>query len=163
VIKEILESRIAVFGCGNTLFGDDGFGPRAVEYLNENYTLPEGMYAEDMGTAVSDILFDLTLSETRPESIWILDAVDMEGRNPGEVFELRVEDIPGKKSGDFSLHQFPAVNLLQELRDGGGINIRILAIQVAHIPEQVQPGLSQEVQNTLPKACRFILDACIPG
>ncbi|MFW6414882.1 MAG: hydrogenase maturation protease [Thermodesulfobacteriota bacterium] len=160
MIKEILESKIAVFGCGNVLFGDDGFGPRAVEYLNENYTLPEGMYAEDMGTAISDILFDLTLSETRPESIWILDAVDMEGWDPGEVFELQVEDIPGEKSGDFSLHQFPAVNLLRELRDEAGINIRILAVQVSLIPEYVEPGLSKEVRDALPRASRFILDAC---
>jgi len=155
VIKEILQSKTVVFGCGNVLFGDDGFGPKAVEYLCANYKLPSGMYAEDMGTAVSDILFDLALSENSPETIWILDAVDMYERGPGEVFELEVEAIPGKKSGDFSLHQFPAVNLLQELRDK--IEVRILAVQVACIPQEVQPGLTPQVQDALPKACNYIL------
>ena len=30
-----------IFGCGNLIMGDDGFGPAVIEELKENYQLPE--------------------------------------------------------------------------------------------------------------------------
>jgi coenzyme F420 hydrogenase subunit delta len=125
MIEEIMTARTVVFGCGNTLFGDDGFGPAVARRLKEITALPQGVAVEDVGTSIGDLLFDLALSPNGPESIWIVDAVRISGRRAGEVFELDLEDIPREKRADFSMHQFPAINLLQELRDKGGVEIRI--------------------------------------
>ncbi|MFW6216636.1 MAG: hydrogenase maturation protease, partial [Desulfohalobiaceae bacterium] len=116
--------------------------------------------ALDVGTSLSDLLFDLALSPQKPELLLILDAVDLPGRSPGEVFELALEDIPDNKQSDFSMHQFPAINLLQELRSQGGVEVRILAVQVMRIPEEVRPGLSPEVQAALPQACKMLRAIC---
>jgi len=98
--------RTLVLGCGNWLFGDDGFGPAAIEYLIEHYEIPNDVYAMDVGTGVRKLLFTLSLSPDRPEQIIIVDAVD-KGRAPGEVFELQLEDLPLEKAEDFSLHLVP--------------------------------------------------------
>ena len=35
VIPDIPDKNVLVFGCGNILLGDDGFGPRVIEELLE--------------------------------------------------------------------------------------------------------------------------------
>ena len=78
-----------ILGCGNTLFGDDGFGCAAVEYLEAHYALPEDVCLLDVGTGVRKLLFTLCLSPARPRRLLILDALDV-GRAPGRSEERRV-------------------------------------------------------------------------
>ena len=59
----IFEKSILIFGCGNILWGDDGFGPAVIAHLKEHYLLPDDVLALDVGTSIRDILFDLILSE----------------------------------------------------------------------------------------------------
>ena len=156
MIEEIMNARTIIFGCGNTLFGDDGFGPAVIRRLKEGSSLPEGVAVEDVGTSIGDILFDLAIAPEKPASLWIVDAVRIRGRNPGEVFELEVEDIPREKTADFSMHQFPAINLLKELRSEGGVEVRILAVQSEELPEEVRPGLSQSAETAVDEAVQIL-------
>lgn len=149
--------RALVCGCGNILFGDDGFGPAVAKYLQENYTLPEDVLVLDVGTSIREILFDLALSDQKPQQIIIIDAVDHPDRKPGEVFEIPVEAIPPKKTADFSLHQFPTVNLLQELKERTLVEIHIIVAQVLELPEEVSPGLSPAVAAAVKDAAAQIL------
>ncbi|MFW2365123.1 MAG: hydrogenase maturation protease [Desulforhopalus sp.] len=143
-----------IFGCGNIIMGDDGFGPAVVDALNSSYTLPQTIEAVDVGTCVREYLFDYLLSEEgRPGTIIIVDAVDFPDRRPGEVFQIRPGQIPAKKIHDFSLHQFPTVNLLQELEQHTGIKVIILAGQVDFIPEEIGPGLSAAMSHAVADAC----------
>lgn len=146
-----------IFGCGNVIMGDDGFGPAVVDELQARYHLPEDVQAIDAGTGVREYLFDyLLMEEGRPERIIVLDAVDFEGRRPGEVFEIQPTEIPAKKIHDFSLHQFPTVNLLQELAEHTGIPVLILAAQIEFIPEEIAPGLSSPMVKAVTEACEKI-------
>ncbi len=156
MIHEIHSHPVLVFGCGNTLFGDDGFGPAVIEKLLQECTIPEHVYVVDVGTSISDLLFDLSLSPEKPRLICIVDAVNLQGREAGEIFELSPAELPRIKRPDFSMHQFPSINLLQELQQGAGVRVRILAVQVAQIPEEVRPGLSDQVMAALPRACAWI-------
>ena len=115
-IPEMYRKRVLVLGCGNILFGDDGFGPEVVAHLEVHHTIPEDVCVADAGTSARKILFPILLDEQRPEHIIIVDAVDA-GRRPGEIFEISVEDIPENKIDDFSLHQLPTSNLLRELKE----------------------------------------------
>ncbi len=134
--------------------GDDGFGPAVIEQLQADYTLPENVQAIDAGTCVREYLFDYLLTaEGRPEKIIVLDAVDFTDRQPGEVFEILPSQIPAKKIHDFSLHQFPTVNLLQELAENTGIKVQILAAQIKFIPEEIAPGLSPIMTKAVTEAC----------
>jgi coenzyme F420 hydrogenase subunit delta len=49
------------------------------------------------------------------------------------------------------------VNLLMELRNDAGIQVQILAVQAAHIPDRVEPGLSPPVQAAVPRACDWLM------
>ncbi len=147
---------IIVLGCGNVLFGDDGFGPAVTEHLQKNFEIPPNTSVINAGLSVRNILFDIMLSENKPKRIIIVDAVDM-NRLPGETFELDVCEIPEIKIDDFSMHQLPTSNLLRELKNLCGVEVKILAIQPQHIPEEVSPGLSEVIRDTIPAVCEKVL------
>ncbi len=146
-----------IFGCGNTLLGDDGYGPAVIARLEAKHVLAPEVKTVDAGTGIREYLFDYLLApDIRPEKIIILDAVDFPDRNPGELFAIDPAEVPAAKIHDFSLHQFPTVNLLHELQRETGMNISILAAQVESIPDQVAPGLSIPMQKAVETACRKI-------
>ncbi len=158
MIADLHSCSTVVFGCGNVLMGDDGFGPGVIEHLVRHHTLPADVVAVDVGTSIRDILFDLLLSARKPRHMFIVDAVSDSGRQPGEIFSLPLRQIPDCKINDFSVHQFPSLNLLQELNESGGIEVRIVVVQTEHIPDVVQPGLSNVVQAAIPRACAWLLE-----
>jgi coenzyme F420 hydrogenase subunit delta len=151
VLPEYCTKEILVLGCGNRLFGDDGFGSIVAEHLLADYTLPVTVHVADAGTGVRKLLFTLCLSPERPRRIIIVDAVD-KGRTPGELFEISLDEIPLKKLDDFSLHQAPSSNLAKELAETG-VEVRILACQVGYIPEAIQPGLTEPVALAVQRTC----------
>ena len=149
--KEIL-----IAGCGNRLFGDDGFGPEVVEYLLSHYNIPNNICLLDVGTGIRKILFTISLSEPRPKVIVIIDAVD-KGRKPGEIFEMTLDEIPKEKIDDFSIHQVPSSNLLKELQDFCSVKVRVMACQIKTIPETMQSGLSEPVKKAVPLMAQRIV------
>jgi coenzyme F420 hydrogenase subunit delta len=158
MMPDIFDKAVLIFGCGNTLCGDDGFGPAIIKCL-QNYAFPPEVGIMDVGTSIRDILFNLALSEKRPRQFIIVDAVDKPGRLPGEVFEISVQEIPAKKTADFSLHQFPTVNILKELQDYTNMDVRILVAQVDNLPEEVSPGLSPSMEAAINNACEQIFNS----
>jgi coenzyme F420 hydrogenase subunit delta len=150
--KEIL-----ITGCGNKLFGDDGFGPEVVEYLTDHFSIPENICLLDVGTGVRKILFTISLSEPRPKVIVVIDAVD-KGRKPGEIFDISIDEIPLEKIDDFSMHQVPSSNLLKELQDLCSVRVRVMACQVKTIPETMQSGLSEPVKKAVPLMAQRIAE-----
>lgn len=150
---------VLVLGCGNVLFGDDGFGPAVIEHLHRSDNLPKTVCALNAGTSVREILFDLILSERKPETVIIVDAMD-KGRQPGELFRPSIDDVPVKKMDDFSMHQLPASNLLRELRDFCGVEVVLFVCQVQSIPDSVRPGLSPVVREAVARAADAIAVEC---
>lgn len=153
-LPEFCAKPVLILGCGNRLFGDDGFGCAAAEYLLAHYQIPDDVYVMDVGTGVRKLLFTLCLSPERPRQIILLDAVDKD-RTPGEIFEIPLDDVPTEKIDDFSLHQVPSSNLAKDLREAG-VDVRVLVCQVGHIPECIEPGLSGPVARAVPKLCEQI-------
>ena len=145
-----------VLGCGNTLFGDDGFGCAVIDYVEAHYPVPEAVCLLDVGTGVRKLLFTLCLSPVRPKRVVILDAIDA-GRAPGEVFEIDPAEIPVVKLDDFSLHQLPTSNLLRELQETCGVTVRVLACQTGPLPDQVCQGLSEPVSKAVPRAAEWLV------
>jgi len=155
-IPEYCSSQVLVLGCGNILFGDDGFGPAVAQNLQARRGLPEELCVIDAGTSVREILFDVVLSERRPRKIIILDAMD-KGLKPGVLFRPSLKSVPLKKLDDFSMHQLPTSNLLNELRRFCGVEVELIACQVQSIPEKVAPGLSPPVRAAVSRAAEMIL------
>ncbi len=158
---------VAVYGCGNTLLGDDGFGPEVIAGLRSARDLPARVLLEDVGTGIREHLFDFLLAPgLAPGLLIILDGVDVRGRDPGEVFTITPTTLPPEKVHDFSLHQFPTVNLLQEIAAHTAAEVRIIAAQVGHVPDRVAPGLSPAMQasvRTAVNAVRRIVTGYLAG
>jgi coenzyme F420 hydrogenase subunit delta len=154
-ISDIHDKNILVFGCGNILFGDDGFGPRVAEELIRNYDLPKDVGVINAGTSVRTMLFDIILSEKKPDKIIIVDAIDAK-KSPGDVFELQIDEIPEKKIDDFSMHQLPTSNLLKELKDLCKVDVTIIACQIESIPAEVSDVISKKLVDAIPKVCNRI-------
>lgn len=152
-----LTKRCLVFGCGNPLFGDDGFGEQAIMHLLAHYTLPADVAVLDVGTAIRDLLFDMLLSPQKPEKIIIIDAMSVVGGVPGQLYTIPVDEIHPAKISDFSLHQFPTTNMLKEIQEGTDIRIHILVVHPETLPSQVRPGLSPAVAAAVPGMCERIM------
>ena len=115
------------------------------------------MVAIDCGTSIRDILFDILLSPQKPRKMIIVDVTDTAGLAPGEIREIDVEQIRPEKISDFSLHQFPTTNMLKEIKDETPIDVRVFVAQVAGMPSEVKPGLSEPVRSAIPAMCERII------
>ncbi len=152
---EWYDKSVLILGCGNVLFGDDGFGPAVAQQLQRNFTIPSDVCVLDTGTSVREILFDTILADKKPLKIIIVDAMDC-SRKPGEIFAIDLDSYPKIKLDDFSLHQVPTSNLLRELRDFCNIEVIVTACQVSSIPESVKPGLSDTVKAAVKSAAEML-------
>jgi coenzyme F420 hydrogenase subunit delta len=155
-LPEFCRKPTLILGCGNVLFGDDGFGCALVDRLEGFDGASESVCVLDVGTGARKLLFTLCLSPTRPRRLLILDAIDA-GREPGELFEIDPAQIPAVKTDDFSLHQLPTSNLLRELQERCGVEVRVLACQTGALPDEVRPGLSPPVLEALPRAAEWVV------
>ena len=161
-LPEFCQKPTLVLGCGNILFGDDGFGCALVEYVLSHYRTPDDVCIVDAGTGVRKLLFTLCLSPVRPRRLLIVDALDA-GHPIGELFEIDPASIPPIKLDDFSMHQIPTSNLLRELQEACGVEVRVLACQTGTLPEEISPGLSAAVQAALPRAADWLVREYLPG
>jgi len=99
-----------VLGLGNTLHGDDGVGPRAIEKLKTEARLPDDVTLIESGTLGLELLtyvWDCS-------HLLVLDAVDA-GKTPGTLVRMSGPDLqtlPGKGS----VHQLGVADLLVALR-----------------------------------------------
>lgn len=160
-IPDFCRKPTLVLGCGNILFGDDGFGCAVVDFLESHYRVPESVCLLDAGTGVRKLLFTLCLSSARPQRLLILDAIDA-GLPPGEIFEIDPAEIPAVKLDDFSLHQLPTSNLLRELQEKCGVEVRVLACQTGPLPEEISQGLSKEISIAVPLAAEWLVREYFP-
>jgi len=78
---------LAVFGLGNVLRRDDGFGPAVIRRLEAMSDLPEGVEIRDLGTPGLDLAGYLADFET----VVIVDTI-AGGVAPGEVMVLDATD-----------------------------------------------------------------------
>jgi len=155
-IPDYCKSRVLVLGCGNILFGDDGFGPSVIEYLEKHHVIPDDVCILDVGTGVRDLLCTVALSPVKPQRIVVIDAVDR-GVKPGEVFVGSIEGVLATAGGNFSLHQLPTSTLLRELKNYCHIDIVLISVQPESTPEVVCPGLSKKVRAAVAPACQYLL------
>ncbi|WP_291318446.1 hydrogenase maturation protease [Desulfonatronospira sp.] len=155
--SSMFASRVVVFGCGNTLYGDDGLGPLVIKVLQDRGDLGKDVACIDAGTSIRPLLFDLILSDNHPQRVIIIDSTTDEDMEPGEVREIDISRVDPKKISDFSMHQFPTTNLLKELQETTEIELGIIVVRAAHIPEKMQEGLSPQVQKALDKVQEKVL------
>ncbi len=146
-----------ILGCGNILLGDDGFGPAVIARLHE-IGVPEAVQAIDVGTSIREQLLDYLLDpRLRPQLLVVVDAAYQGGLAPGTLWSCHPRELSAGKVHDFSLHQFPTVNLLSELAVETGMQVVLVLAQAATLPETIAPGLSPAMARAVEQACQLIL------
>src|SRR3990172_1174105 len=160
---EPFTKRTLVLGCGNVLYGDDGFGPAVADLLLERYAIPNDAAVYNLGLSTRAFLFDLLLAPCHPQRIVVVDAMDRSMRRPGEIFEVPLDGLTREKVDDFSFHQGPTSNMLAELRDLCGVDVVILSCRPRSIPSEVRQGLSPPVREAVPKTAWLIHERYLRG
>jgi len=161
IVREIQSSRVLILGCGNKLLGDDGFGPAVIEELQSSYEWPSDVHAEDVGTSIREVLFDVALSEKRPARLILVDTINKEGKKHGDVFELDINDLTETKITDYSMHQFPTSNLLREIAEFCGVQVTIIVAQMCEPIEKLTMELSEIMKKAVLSAAQRVYGLCL--
>jgi coenzyme F420 hydrogenase subunit delta len=139
-----------IAGCGNPLFGDDGFGPAVAEEL-QNFPIPAHVMAIDAGTSAPELVFPL-IDPAVTKTIIIIDIVDF-GAEPGSIVLLRPGDFP--QGGFHDAHKMGIIGSLGDIRTG--IEVLIVGCQPGHVPyPDMEIGLSDKVRNAIPETIRVV-------
>lgn len=144
--------RVAVFGIGNVLIGDDAIGPTVVSFLEDEYVFPEEVLVEDLGTPSLDLAARLADFD----QVIIVDAVSAQ-LPAGTIRIYTLEEIlkhpPGLRLSphDPSLKE----SLLTALFAGGGpLHVRLVGI----VPESTASfGMSETARAAVPRAAEAVL------
>jgi hydrogenase 3 maturation protease len=145
-LKARLQGTVLVVGIGNTLRGDDGFGPRMIERL-------EGKVSArllDVGEVPESYLGRLL--EQKARTILVLDAADI-GEAAGTVTILEADDLAGC---NVSTHQMPLELFFRYLRENTRADVFALGVQ----PKQIALGseMSPEVESTAGILSEVLID-----
>lgn len=143
-LHAILRGRCALVGVGNALRGDDGLGPAFVEALPPR----NGWLKIDAGTTPENYVQKVVAF--RPESVLLIDAVDM-GQPPGTCALLTPEELG---PGGLSTHDIPLFMTIEYIEAQSGARVAVLAVQ----PGDTAFGqaLTPPVQAAIKRACAAI-------
>ena len=140
-----------IVGCGNILYGDDGFGPEVIKYMNEHDISLEGdTVLIDAATSAPHYLF--TLPEDKWKNIIIVDIAKM-NEEAGCIKVLKLSDV--KEEGRYlDVHGISVSDPLRTLENT--VNIKIVAIEAENFPDEMQLGLSKTLQDKIPDVVNTI-------
>ena len=140
-----------IVGCGNILFGDDGFGPEVIKYMKDNnITFPGDTILIDGATSAPHYIF--TLPEDKWRNIIIIDIADM-NKKPGQIDVLDIEDVL-ESERYMDVHGISATYPLHDLKDK--VNIKIVACQPENVPIDMEIGLSNAVKDSIPSTIKKV-------
>ena len=136
---------VTVLGIGNIILRDEGFGVRAVEYLEEHFHFPHDVRLLDGGTLGPELLHFVTGTE----KLLILDAVSGDGA-PGTVYRFENDAVMAHFQEKVSSHEIGIQDVLAWLTvtDRPIPNVVVLGMQ----PYELTAGLtlSTEMAAALP-------------
>jgi len=150
---------IMVLGCGNILFGDDGFGYHVIEKLKNLLTEEEKKRVAlvDAGTGAPQQVLSLIDETTKTKKIIVVDTIDY-NLKPGEIKILRKEDLPDPKYSPLDIHSWPLAGILKDVCERYSIDLLVVGCQGKYIPKpDIHIGLSKEVEESVDKAVEIIL------
>lgn len=143
-----------IFGAGNLLLSDEGFGVHFIQYLQKHYIFPDDVELYDGGTLGIMVTHMLESADC----IYIVDVVDAKGE-PGEIYRYEKEDFMlGMLPIKMSPHQIgiQEVLVLTELRERSPKKVSLLGI----IPQSYDAGveLSPLLKGKMPELAKILVD-----
>ena len=148
--------RIAVYGIGNTLLGDDGVGTAVASYLVSHSSLPPDVVVEDLGTPSLDLPNYLSGFD----SVIFIDAV-ASPLPPGSVVRFPRAAIPSTPpSLHLSPHELSITDALAVLEFAGTAPRDVVLIGV--VPATLDGvALSPPVASAIPQAAQAVVEEIV--
>ena len=141
----VMVAPVTVLGIGNIILRDEGFGVRAMEYLDEHFRFPPEVQLLDGGTLGPELLHFVTGTE----HLLILDAVAGDAP-PGTVYRFEDDAVMAHFQEKMSSHEIGIQDVLAWLTvtDRAIPNVVVLGMQ----PYELTAGLtlSPEMAAALP-------------
>ena len=103
----MIQEKILLLGVGNTLFGDEGIGVHAANYLEANYDFSENVEIMEGGTLGKLLMPSLSTCD----QLIVMDAV-LGGEKPGSIYRLDGEGLRKSLGFHDSQHQVDLVDTL---------------------------------------------------
>ena len=158
-----------IFGAGNLLLSDEGFGVHFIKYLEQHYCFGEDVELYDGGTL--GIMVTHLLEEA--DRVFLVDVVDAKGE-PGDIYRYEKEDFMlGRLPIKMSPHQIgiQEVLTLSDLRGRTPDQVSLFGVipstyeagvELSPLLAEKLPGLAEMVVNELQAAGHVImkLNAC---
>ena len=135
VAKKVIKMQTLIFGAGNLLCSDEGFGVHFIQYLEKHYVFQDDVELYDGGTL--GIMVTHLLEEA--DRVFLIDVVDVPGE-PGDIFRYEKEEfLLGKLPIKMSPHQIgiQEVLTLSELRGRIPEQVSLFGI----IPQSYEAGV----------------------
>jgi len=145
--------KISIFGAGNTLLSDEGFGVHFVRYLQSRYGFPENIDVVDAGTM--GMLASGFIENY--DYVFIIDVVEIKDK-PGTILIYDYDDIRlNKMPAKLSPHQIGVQEMLLmcDIRGVSPDNLKLISV----VPESMTIGdsLSKTLKNCLKEVENILL------
>jgi hydrogenase maturation protease len=142
-----------IFGAGNLLLSDEGFGVHFIQYLQKHNRFPEDVELYDGGTLGIMVTHMLEAAD----HVYLVDVIDAKGE-PGEIFRYEKDDFMlGRLPIKMSPHQIgiQEVLTLSDMRDRCPEKISLFGV----IPQSYDAGveLSPLLEAKLPGLAELVL------
>ena len=147
-------NKTLILGLGNELRGDDAVGMRVVRRLRRSLPDRDDLAFQEAsvaGLAILDVVCGY-------QNLIVVDAIETEGGEPGQIYRLSEDALPGKTSG-WSLHGLGLSTVLELGRRCGcrvPENVVIYAVEVENT-ETWRRGCTHRVQRAIPIVVQRIL------
>lgn len=145
-------ARILVIGMGNVLMQDEGIGVRAVEELEQRYSIPEGVELVDGGTTGMELFEPMR----RCDCLVVADAVNARAA-PGTVVRIANEEIRAFFQTKLSNHQLGLSDLIALLRLKGEAPQHMAIIGMVPASLENRLGLSTPVRSALDRMVEMLV------
>lgn len=137
--------RVVILGIGNILLADEGVGVRAVEAIERDFILPEGVVAIDGGCSAMELLEDLE----HLDALIVVDAV-YAGQRPGDMVVLEGEEVSKFFRTRMSPHQVGLSDVLASLEFTGRSPKQLLIVGIKPLSMDLSMDLTPQVAEKLP-------------
>lgn len=146
------EQNVLILGVGNILLTDEGFGVRAVEYLEAHYRWPDNVTLMDGGTQGLMLMSELMDCDF----LVVLDVV-LGPKEPGTIYRLEGENLRQSLSFRDSMHQTDLLDTLATCELAGHRpSAVVFGIQPLDY-KTMDLNLTAEIQAKLPEFCEKVV------
>jgi hydrogenase maturation protease len=152
------ERQILVAGIGNVFLGDDGFGGKVAQKL-EQRELPAGVTVVDFGTGGLDLAYEVM----RGYDALVLIDVSRQGEPPGTLYVM--EPDPAEVEGGIEdgtvidPHAMDPQTVLRFVKTVGGWPGKVVVIACEPASEgEMEMGLSVAVEGAVDRAVELVLE-----